>query len=148
MNVEETLEWAVDQGYTDMHMLIMFLVYEKKTLSLDDPGDKINYYLQDRFKPKMDEYLSSYKKKLNVRYKTNIFSIITQKGTYYALANSENEVMYLAKKYGFEIESAEMMTDDDYLMSLVDEKENETLITIKQLKERAAKVPSILGGFH
>lgn len=146
MTVEEMLEWSVSQENVDLQALILFLVYEKKTLSLDDDSEKIRFYTQDKFKGRMNEFLSSYKKKLNMQNKTFVYSIITQKGTLYAVAQTENDARFLVSKYNLTIESIEVMPEN-YTMVDVDPQGNETYFTIKELKERATKTPSILGGF-
>lgn len=42
-------------------LLLDFLVKEKKVLSLDDDESKLNHYLQERYKNKMNEHLKEYK---------------------------------------------------------------------------------------
>lgn len=146
MTVEEMLEHAVEQENEDLKVLILFLVYEKKTLSLDDDSDKISFYTQDKFKSRMNDFLSSYKEKINVQDKTFVFSIITHKGTLYALGKTENDVRYLVGRYNLKIHDIEIMPDG-YEMVELDEEGRETYYTIKELEDRATKIPSILGGF-
>lgn len=53
--------------FPSLKLFIDFLVFEKKVLKLDDPTEKLDYYLQDRFHNKMNEYLAEYKAKQEVR---------------------------------------------------------------------------------
>ena len=150
MIVEEMLEEAVGEGHEDLQHLILFLVYEKKTLSLDDSSDKIQFYTQGKFSAKMNEFLSSYKKKLNAPEKTFVYTIITQKGTLYALAHSENEVRFLLRNTDHTIQSMNVLPDDYEMVEVLEDIENgireEQHYTIRELKERAGEAPCILGG--
>ncbi len=136
---------AAENDRTDLWSLIMFLVYEKKTLSLSDHSDKIKFYTQERFNEKMKVHLNEYKQRLNITYKSNVYSIITHKGTVYTLAQTENDARYLVSRRGLEIESVSVLPDR-YEMVELDEHGNETYYTVKELKERATKTPSIIGG--
>lgn len=147
MTVEETLEWAIDHDKQDLQTLIMFLVYEKKTLSLSDNSDKIDFYTQEKFHNKMNDHLNDYKQKLKITYKSNVFSIVTQTETLYTIAHSENEAKYTVGKQGYEVESIEPLSDD-FEMVWLDEKGRETYTTIKQIKKQTMQVPKILGGFQ
>lgn len=49
--------------FPSLKLLIDFLVFEKKVVKMDDPIDKLDYYLQDKFHNKMNEYLGGYKQK-------------------------------------------------------------------------------------
>lgn len=146
INVAEMMEWAADHDYTDLWTLIMFLVYEKKTLSLSDHSDKINFYTQEKFSKRMNEHLIAYKKQMNIPYKSIIYSIVSQNRTMYVIAHSENEAKFTLGKHGYQIDEIHPMPND-YEMAEVDKEGNETILTIKELKARTMEVPSILGGF-
>lgn len=55
---------AVDYNQEPLLLLLDFLIYEKKVLSFDDPEEKLQFYLQERFRGKMNEHLAQYKTKL------------------------------------------------------------------------------------
>ena len=62
MLIEEYYRESIKQGHADLTMLIDYLVFEKKALELTDDEEKLNYYLQERFRNKMNEHLNEYKK--------------------------------------------------------------------------------------
>lgn len=149
MTVEELLDWAVEHEDVDLQALIMFLVYEKKTLQLSDNSDKIKFYTQDKFKVRMNDFLNDYKKKLNMQYKANVYSIITQtpeKYTFYLAARSEKEAREWTFKHRYKVESITPMPLD-MKMVWVDKQGNEIYTTIKKLRDQVKEIPSFIGGF-
>lgn len=63
MTVQEHYNEAVKYGYYSLVLLIDYLVLERKVLKMNDNEDKLTYYLQDRFKVKLNEYLAAYERK-------------------------------------------------------------------------------------
>lgn len=57
MTVREIYQEAISNGHDSLQLLIRFLVYEKKAVTFEDSQEKIDYYLEDRFLKKMNEYL-------------------------------------------------------------------------------------------
>lgn len=62
MTVQDWYEEAKGQHY-GLQLLIEYLVFEKKVLKMDDDTEKLEFYFQDRFSSKMNEYLREYEKK-------------------------------------------------------------------------------------
>lgn len=62
MTVQELYDEAEKGSHMGLKLLIDYLVYEKKALELTDNHEKLTYYLQDRFRSKMNEYIHKYKK--------------------------------------------------------------------------------------
>lgn len=60
MTVRDWYREALQHNYYSLILLIEFLVYEKKTIKLQDPEQALNFYLQERFKDKMNAYLLTY----------------------------------------------------------------------------------------
>ena len=63
MTVKEHYLEALKHKYYSLQLLIEFLVYEKQVLTFSDNGDKLTYYLQDKFRAYINQYLAEYKKK-------------------------------------------------------------------------------------
>ncbi|ALY08110.1 hypothetical protein BhaS171_00054 [Bacillus phage vB_BhaS-171] len=61
MKVQEIYDIAKSDNHHSLELLISFLVYEKKVLQLTDDQEKLTYFMQDRFKNKMNEHLLRYK---------------------------------------------------------------------------------------
>ncbi|MCY7869610.1 hypothetical protein MOB43_10025 [Bacillus spizizenii] len=64
MTVRDWYREALRHNYYSLILLIEFLVYEKKTINLQDPEQALNFYLQERFKDKMNAYLLAYEQRV------------------------------------------------------------------------------------
>lgn len=60
MNVRELMNEAIANQYKSLIALIQLLVIEKKVITFEDDISKLDYYLQERFKEKINQYLSKY----------------------------------------------------------------------------------------
>lgn len=149
MTLKEYYEFAVRNEMIDLYVLIMFLVYEKKVLSFDDTKDKLLFYLQDKFRVKMNQHLAEYKDKLNIHYKPNVYEIqIEPKAfkTVYILANNEKQATSFCFTQMFKPIDI-TICDKDRLMTKYNQKNEPVNITIKQLRDQAKEIPSFLGGY-
>lgn len=64
--IEDLYQFAVTKHYYSLELVIEYLVNEKKVLKMSDDEEKLQYYLQDRFSKKLNEYLSEYERVRNV----------------------------------------------------------------------------------
>jgi hypothetical protein len=69
MTVKEYYLEALKHKYQSLQALIEFLVYEKQVLKFTDSEDKLTYYLQDKFRIYINQYLADYMKKQQGRKK-------------------------------------------------------------------------------
>ena len=60
MTVRELMNEAIKGQYKSLIALIQLLVIEKQVISFEDDISNINHYLDERYKNKMNEYLSKY----------------------------------------------------------------------------------------
>jgi hypothetical protein len=60
MTIQEQYDEALKYNFRSLIALIEYLVYVRKVLKMTDDSNELNYYLQDRFKAKMNEYLGEY----------------------------------------------------------------------------------------
>jgi hypothetical protein len=148
LTVKDYFEWAVKGDHIDLYALIMFLVYEKKVLSFDDAKDKLVYYMQDKYQKAMNNHLAAYKNKLSIHYNPCVYEITTKltDNTIYILAVNEKQATSFAFSQGY-LPSDISVCDSDKLMTRFNKKNEEINLTIKQLKEQAQEIPSLLGGF-
>ncbi|WP_243299118.1 hypothetical protein [Bacillus litorisediminis] len=65
MTIQHIYLEAKEHGFKSLVLLIEYLVEERKVLKFTDPEEKLTYYLQDRFRNKMNEYLREYEVKRN-----------------------------------------------------------------------------------
>ncbi len=69
MKIRELYLDAIEYNEPSLLLLLDFLIYEKKVLTMEDDVKKLDYYFQDRFKNKMNAYLLEYKNKLDSQRK-------------------------------------------------------------------------------
>jgi hypothetical protein len=65
MKIEQYLNFCKEDNYFCGFLLVQLLVYEKQVLNMNDDVTKIDFYLQDRFKNKMNEELQRLADKFN-----------------------------------------------------------------------------------
>lgn len=65
MTVRDFYNDAIAYNYYSLQLVIEFLVYEKKVIRLEDPKEKLEFYLQEKFHKKMNELLKEYEMKKN-----------------------------------------------------------------------------------
>lgn len=64
MKVKDFYREALDHRYRALKLMIHFLVFEKKVLTMEDDEEKLRYFLQDKFRAKMNQHLIEYSKKV------------------------------------------------------------------------------------
>lgn len=62
MTVRDLMNEAIKHQYTGLILLIQLLVTEKKVITYNDDITTLDYYLQDKFRDKMNEHLREMKK--------------------------------------------------------------------------------------
>ncbi|AWG38291.1 hypothetical protein CMR26_06805 [Bacillus velezensis] len=60
MTIRDWYEAALRHNYYSLILLIEFLVYEKKTVRLQDSEEALNFYLQEKFKDRMNAHLLAF----------------------------------------------------------------------------------------
>jgi hypothetical protein len=63
--IRERYKDAILWKYHSLILFIEFLVFEKKVLTFDDDVEKLDFYFQEKFHQKMNEYLHEYERKRN-----------------------------------------------------------------------------------
>jgi hypothetical protein len=67
MTIREAYAESLKEKHVGLQLLIEFLVFEKKVLTLSDDADKILFYLQEKFISKMNAHLVAFENKKNGR---------------------------------------------------------------------------------
>jgi|SRR5690625_1233661 len=148
MTIKECYEFAVKNEMTDMYVLILFLISEKKVLSFDDPKDKLMFYLQDKFKARMNVYINDYKKKLNIKYKPNVYEVKVEPKKFrwiYILAYNEQQATSYALSFFYKPIDI-CICDINLLMTKFNRKNEAFNLTAKRLRDQQNKIPAFLGG--
>ncbi|WP_394139590.1 hypothetical protein [Cytobacillus oceanisediminis] len=136
---------AVVKNHHSLILLIEYLTNVKKVLKMEDETEKLDFYLQDKFKNKMNEYLEEYNQAVQVvktSNELNIFQIRFFDTFFYVAAYTKEQ----AKKF-FEAEFGEVHEIRIELPELEVESE-EGLHTLRQLTMKKKSFPAILGSWE
>lgn len=125
--------------FLDLQALIMFLVFEKKVLSMEDDAEKLELYFLDKHQERMNKELNQYKRKMNMNYKPFVFEIKHKKGTVYVYAQTEIQARNIANKHLIKVDEIKMCDLDDLMT--IDGNDMTFRTHVK------GKKPQILGGY-
>lgn len=141
MSIKEVFEFAISEGYTDLQVLIMFLVFEKEVLKMEDDAKELDLYFLEKHHEKMNRELHAYKQKMNISYPPAAYEIKTENGGLrYIYAKTEKQARYIAGRHLIKIDEIKKV-DPDMLMNF-----NGRDMTMKTIL-KSRKAPEILGGF-
>jgi hypothetical protein len=65
MTIEQYYKMCIEDNYLTGFLLVQLLVYDKQALHMTDNVEKIDHFLQPRFKNKMNEELQRMAEKFN-----------------------------------------------------------------------------------
>jgi hypothetical protein len=71
MLVSDLVESAKKENAVGVLVLLSYFIHEKKLLELDSDISKLNFYLDDKFKARVNADVLVYKEKLKERRKRN-----------------------------------------------------------------------------
>lgn len=139
MTIKEVFKRAVELDLLDLQLLIMFLVYEKQVLTMDDDKSELDLYFLPKHHERMTLELNNYKKKLQLKEKPSVWRVYTRQGeTLYVYV--ENELQAKAYAISLKYEPLKVVyIPNDTLMTL-----DGINIEIGKLIE-GKKTPSLLG---
>ena len=150
MTLKELLDESIEQDFIDLQALIMFLVFEKQVLALDDSRDELGLYFLKKHRDRMNRELRAYKKKMKMQYKPNVFEIqIKPKNGYktvYILAQTKIQAESYSRHLFYEPISTSICSDEQ-LMTKFNQKNEEINVTIRELRDQTKQIPSFLGGY-
>lgn len=134
MILSEVLEQAMDNDMKDLEALIMFLVYEKQVLTLEDNVRELDLYFMAKHKKRMNRELTAYKKKMGFEYGMRVYKFIQDDHNFlYVYAKSLDQAKFLALGYNY---NTIKICDLDKVMH--------NGLTLKEITRD--KKPQVLGG--
>src|SRR5690606_24842581 len=142
MTLGELLRETNEHDYIDLQALIMFLVFEKKVLTLDDNTKELDLYFLKKHRERMNRELHAYKQKMKMQYKPNVFEVKIKPKDYktvYILALTKIQAESFCRSLLYEPISINIC-DDEQLMTKFNQKNEEITVKIKDLKNN--KIPS------
>lgn len=139
MLIKELLHDAIKYRQDDLQALIMFLVFEKEALSINDDKSKLDLYFLPKHRGRMNAELTAYKRKMNINDKPNGYKVFTyQKETLYISAMSKSQVLQFSLSNNYDPIEIKLLSNS-YLMAT--EKGHETIENLMDKKE----APYLLG---
>src|SRR5690625_915742 len=139
MTIKELFKQAVEQNLLDLQILIMFLVYEKQVLTMDDDTKELDLYFLEKHHKRMRKLLLEYKAKLKMKEKPCAWKVYT----------NENEILYVYTENELQARTfAISMKYEPLRVAYVPEEElmtvNDINITIGELTQ-GKQVPYLIG---
>src|SRR5690625_716178 len=90
MTIKEMFRQSVESDLLDLQILIMFLVYEKQVLEMEDHIKELDLYFLPKHEKRMSKLLTEYKAKLKLEEKPCVWEVYTtQKETLYVYTENE-----------------------------------------------------------
>lgn len=116
MKIKEVFKEAVEHELLDLQILIMFLVYEKQVLTMDDDKSKLDLYFLPKHHERMTLELNNYKKKLQLKEKPSVWRVYTRQGeTLYVYVENELQARTYAISLKYEPLKTVYVPNDDIM---------------------------------
>lgn len=138
MKIKEVFKKAVEHDLLDLQILIMFLVYEKQVLTMEDDKKELDLYFLPKHRKRMTLELNNYKKKLQLKEKPSVWRVITETETIYVYVENELQAKTYAMTLKYVPKKVEYIPNDDLFWV------DGTYIEIGKLVE-GKQIPSLIG---
>jgi|SRR5690625_4990175 len=115
MQVKELFERSAKAGYLDLQALIMFLVFEKDVLEMEDSTEKLKVYYQDKHNERMNAEINAYKNKMNMKYDPVVYGFDHGRGSTYILAKSAEHALFIANDNGIKNNDYQTLGNDELM---------------------------------
>lgn len=101
MLIKQLLHEAFAEDDINLQALIMFLVFEKQVMTMEDDQSELNLYFLPKHEKRMCEELTKYKRKMNMKDQFYYKVFTEQKETLYILANSNTQAVAFASSLNY-----------------------------------------------
>lgn len=144
MKIKDQYTAAILNNYQSLILLIDFLVYEKKVLSMEDDEKCLELYLLEKHKEKMNGLLDEYnqsRKIVKVTKEINVFQIRQDDTFYYVAAYTKEQASaFFKNEYGelheIRIELPELEVEGE-----------DGIHTLRHLIMKTRSFPAVLGSW-
>ncbi len=118
MSVKELFQSAIEYKQDDLQALIMFLVFEKQVLTMEDSKKELELYYLPKHEERMGKELTAFKRKIKMKNRPSFYKVFTHQGTtIYISAMNETQATRFTLSLNYDpIEM--MIVPDDYLMAV------------------------------
>lgn len=133
MSIKEVLDYSIKEKMIDLQALIIFLVMEKKVLTLEDSAAELDLYFLPKHRKRMNALIGEFKEKMNMKYEIYVFKVNDE---HFISAYDCKQARMIAFEKDIAIESIELV-DQNMLMW-----DGERNITLRSL---AKNKPNFIG---
>ncbi|MFD2658577.1 hypothetical protein [Gracilibacillus thailandensis] len=102
MKIKECLNIAIEENYPSLQALIMLVVFDKKTLTLDQDMKELDFYVQDRFRDRMNPLITEMKEK--IPDKEDLYEVLYDGHVYLIKAKTLDDLKSFCFMNGIQIE--------------------------------------------
>lgn len=139
MTIKELFDQSIRNDYTDLQALIMFLVYDKKVLTMEDDSKELDLYFLSKHNERMNKELHSYKQKMKLDYGLRVYKMISDHKVTYILAKSEKQAKLIASRNNVRYTKVKLKCEDTLM--------NYNGIDMLLRDVIRNKKPKVLGGY-
>lgn len=126
--------------YVDLQTLIMFLVFEKQVLTMDDDASELYRYFKKQHNDRMNQELNGYKSKMNIEYgNIELYEVLHDFGRDYITAYNLEQAKLTAVRNN--IKPKEVIICDESMPMM----DGDVVVDYKDLIKGE---PRLIGGFH
>lgn len=102
MSIQELFESAIEEDDTDLQALVMFLVFEKEVLTMNDDIKELDLYFLPKHEQRMGAELTEYKHKMSMKHPASAYRVYTkEKETMYIKAENDWQAASFVSSMGF-----------------------------------------------
>ncbi len=118
MLIKQLLHEAFSEEDINLQALIMFLVFEKQVVSMEDHQEELKLYFLPKHNARMGEELTKYKRKMKMKDNPSCYKAFTKQGeTLYLAAHHEVQAKAFALSLNYDPLEIKWLPDD-YLMAI------------------------------
>jgi len=137
--LEEQMQYAIDNNLLDLQILIMFLVFEKQVLSMNDDIAELDRYFLSKHNKRMNQELNAYKGRIKANYGKEVYEVLHDQGRDYIVAIHVEQVRFWASRNGLKPTHIDLLDGDELIF------DGNRNILVKDLRQSNVEW---LGGFH
>lgn len=114
--IKELFESAIEESDTSLQALIMFLVFEKKVLVMEQDVKSLDLYFLSKHERRMGEELGAYKNKMSMEDRPSAYRVFTQEQeTIYVKAENDWQSARFIHSLGFTQIGIEHVSDSQLM---------------------------------
>jgi len=99
--IKDLLDESIKENDVNLQALIMFLVFEKKVLSMNDGTHELDLYFLPKHNERMGNELTKFKEKMNMGNSASCYRVYThEEETVYVKSIDNNQAMLFVKSMG------------------------------------------------